>query len=181
METTARYIVDEIMEEQCGEVESFKIDNDEKASWALEKIAIERAESQRYINTCESMILAYQDKMAKERERLANKTAYLEGQLREYFDGVEKKETKTKASYRLPTGTLTMKFKKKIDKDDHKLTLYMGDNGLDEYLDEVYTVKPKWAEFKKTLNFVDGKAVTSDGEVLEFITETTEEEFVMEV
>ena len=96
MENTARYIVDEIMEDQCGEMESFKIDSDEKASWAIEKIAIERAESQRYINTCESMVIAYQEKVRQERERLGRETAYFEGQLREYFNTAEKRQQKQK-------------------------------------------------------------------------------------
>jgi hypothetical protein len=180
MENTARYIVEEIMEENCGDIDCFKVDTDEKASWALEKIAIERAESQRYINTCESMILAYQEKMRQERERIGNKTAYLEGQLREYFNTVDKKATKTKASYRLPTGTLTMKFKTKIEKDEDKLLDYVKNNAS-EYIDYKVSEKVKWAEFKKILNYVDGKAVTEDGEVLDFITETTENEFVVEV
>jgi hypothetical protein len=181
MENTARYIVEEIMEEQCGATEAFTVDNDEKASWALEKVAIERAESQRYINTCESMILAYQEKIRQERERLGQKTGYFEGQLQQYFNSADKKETKTQATYRLPTGTLKMKFKKKIEKDDDELFYYLSDNGLCEYYEYVEETKIKWAEFKKTLKFVDGKAVTSDGEVLDFITETTEEEFVLEV
>jgi len=180
MENTAKHIVEEIMEDNCGDIDCFKVDTDEKASWALEKIAIERAESQRYINTCESMILAYQEKMRQEKERIGNKTSYLEGQLREYFNKVDKKATKTKASYRLPTGTLTMKFKTKIEKDDARLEDYLKAN-YPEYIEEVRTEKVKWGEFKKTLEFKDGRGITPDGEVLDFITESTEDEFVVEV
>jgi hypothetical protein len=183
MDNTVRDIIDEMIEEQCGEAGSFIIDTDERATWALEKIAIERAESQRYINVCESMILSYKEKMEKEKEKLISKTSYLEGQLQTYFNSVDKKATKTQATYKLPSGTLKMKFKKKIEKDDEKLKEFLDMSYVDgpDYLECVETVKVKWAEFKKTLNFVDGQAVTCDGEVLDFITETTENEFVVEV
>jgi hypothetical protein len=181
MENVAKYIIDDEIDKNCGEPESFTITNDELAEWAINKISQERAESQRFINVCETMILSYKEKIEKEKEKLQSKTSYLEGQLQTYFNSVEKKETKTQASYRLPSGTLKVKYKKKIEKDEERLKTYISANGLDEYIEVETKEKLKWAEFKKTLNFVDGKAVTSDGEVLDFITETTEEEFVVEV
>jgi hypothetical protein len=113
-------------------------------------------------------------------EKLKNRTAYLEGQLQGYFNSVEKKETKTQASYRLPSGTLKVKYKKKIEKDDAKLEHYL-DHEFPHYIDIVETKKVCWGEFKKELKFVDGKCIDPYGEVLDFITETTEEEFVVEV
>jgi len=180
MENVAKYIIDDEIDKNCGEPESFTITNDELAEWAINKISQERAESQRFINVCETMILSYKEKIEKEKEKLQSKTSYLEGQLQTYFNNVEKKETKTQASYRLPSGTLKVKYKKKIEKDDDKLEEYLVAT-YPVYLEYKATRNIKWAEFKKTLNFVDGQAVTSDGEVLEFITETTEDEFVVEV
>ena len=180
MENVAKYIIDDEIDKNCGEPESFTITNDELAEWAINKISQERAESQRFINVCETMILSYKEKIEKEKEKLQSKTSYLEGQLQGYFNSVEKKETKTQASYRLPSGTLKVKYKKKIEKDDAKLEHYL-DHEFPHYIDIVETKKVCWGEFKKELKFVDGKCIDPYGEVLDFITETTEEEFVVEV
>ena len=73
-----------------------------------------------------------------------------------------------------------MKFKSKVEKDDAKLYGYLKNNAP-EYIEKFTTEKTKWGEFKKTLEFMNGKCLTPDGEVLDFITETTDEEFVVEV
>ncbi|MCX8147446.1 MAG: hypothetical protein N3D84_03195, partial [Candidatus Woesearchaeota archaeon] len=41
------------------------IDSDEKAEWALKKIAEEKAEAQKYINVCRAMIIEYEEKIRK--------------------------------------------------------------------------------------------------------------------
>jgi len=174
-EEAIKYLVDEEVEQ-----ENWVIDSDEKATWAIEKIALERAESQRYINTCESMIMAYQQKMKQEAERLKTKTSYLECQLQDYFKRVDKQQTKTQEIYRLPTGTLRLKTNKKIEKDDDALKDFLKATDS-SYVTQVTSDKVDWKEFKKTLTFEDGHAITEDGEVLEFISETEEKQFVIDI
>ena len=64
--------------EQPG-CEPFRIDNDQKAEWALAKIREEQAEAMRIMNVCKSMILHYEEQMKKAEEGLEKKTAYLKG------------------------------------------------------------------------------------------------------
>jgi translation initiation factor IF-2 len=87
-------IIDIVIDEKSEESEGFVIDRDEKAEWALRKIAEEKAEAQRYMNVCRSMISEYEEKIRKEEEKLKNKTSFLEGQLQRYFESVSHKVTK---------------------------------------------------------------------------------------
>ncbi len=82
-------MADDFIKENSDENNEFIIDNDEKAEWALKKIAEERKEAQRYIDVCRSMILEYEEKIRKEEERLNKKTSYLESKLQEYFLSVK--------------------------------------------------------------------------------------------
>jgi hypothetical protein len=173
-------VIDEQIEDNCGEVENFKVDDDNKAEWIMAKIVSEKAESQRMINICNSMILMYQNKIQKEQERLNNKLTHYEGKLRQYFEIVEKKITKTQESYRLPSGTLKKKYKLHIEKNEEKLKEYLEKNNPD-YIEKITTEKVKWGDYKKTLKFQDGKAITVDGEILDCITATEENEFIVEV
>lgn len=157
-------LIDDSVEQQ----EHFKIDSDELAEWALQKIAEYRQESQRYISVCENMMASYKGKIEDENKRLVNKAFYLENELKNYFMTVERKCTKTQQSYRLPTGNLKLKYvAPEIKRDDAKLLEWIEQNRLHEYI--VTTQKPNWAEFKKMLVFDNGKAITADGEIIDGI------------
>ena len=83
----------QIIDEQFDE--GFIINNDNLAEWALKKISEERAEAQRYINVCDTMINEYSLKKQKATEQLNNKTGYLTAKLQEYFATVPHKASKT--------------------------------------------------------------------------------------
>ena len=90
--------------------EGFTIDKDNLAEWALKKITEERAEAQRYLNVCDTMLEDYLFKKKKALEQLDSKTGYLIGKLQEYFLNVKHKESKTQKAYKLPSGTLKLKY-----------------------------------------------------------------------
>ena len=61
-------IADDFIKKNSDENDEFIIDNDEKAEWALRKIAEEREEAQHYINVCKSMIAEYEEKYKKKKK-----------------------------------------------------------------------------------------------------------------
>jgi Fe2+ transport system protein B len=154
MDNLAAEMIDEQFEE------GFKIDNDNLAEWAICKISEDKAEFQRLINVCETKVLEYQEKIRKYREQLERKTSGLKGALMQYFETVPHKTTKTQETYKLPSGTLKLKYgTPEFIKDEKKLAEWLKSNGLKDYYEE--KTVPKWGEFKK-----DPDVVISDGKVL---------------
>ncbi|MCX7709256.1 MAG: host-nuclease inhibitor Gam family protein [Clostridia bacterium] len=161
-------IIDEAIEEQTQPDEGFVIDNDAKAEWALKKICEERAEAQRYIQVCETMISEYQEKIRKAEEKLKSKTSYLETLLLKYFETVSRKVTKTQESYKLPSGTLKLKRPSpEYIRDDAELLKWLKENSLDEYIR--VEEKLNWSELKKKLSFSGEKVIDENGQIIEGI------------
>lgn len=148
--------------------EQFVINDDGKAEWALNKIAEEKAEMQRMINVANSMIMKYQEKIEVYQKQFESKTAYLKEQLRQYFETVPHKSTKTQETYKLPSGTLKLKKQNpEYIRDEEKLLEWVKANKL-SYVKTKESVD--WAKLKKELNFVDDKALTEDGEIVDGVT-----------
>jgi endo-1,4-beta-D-glucanase Y len=164
MDNLALQLIDEEVQE------GFKIDNDNMAEWALKKISEESAETQRYINVCQTMINEYQLKLNKAKEQLESKTSYLKGQLQQYFETVPHKETKTQEQYKLPSGTLKLKkASTEFIRDEKVLGEFLKSNNYKGFYDEV--IKPKWSELKKTIAVQDGKVIDTDtGMIVEGVT-----------
>lgn len=172
-------IIDEAIEEKSTGQEGFVIDNDNKAEWALRKIAEERADAQRYINVCKSMIMEYEEKVRKCEEKLAGKTAFLEEQLRQYLMSVPRKVTKTQECYKLPGGTLKLRHQPpEFKRDDALLMKWLKENQLDDLVK--VEEKPNWSEIKKRIVITGDKAVTEDGQIVEGV-EVVERPAVFEV
>ena len=149
--------------------ENWKIDNDVSAEWALSKIREEKAEAQRLINVCESQILFYQTEMQKAKDGLEQKTGYLKSLLLDYFGRVPHKKTKTQESYKLPSGTLKLKYPgPKYERDDTKLVQWLKDRQMVDYVEVKET--PKWGELKKVTKTAGDKVVSQDGEILDGVT-----------
>ena len=150
--------------------EPFKIDNDQKAEWALAKIREEQAEAQRIMNVCRSMIMHYEQQLKKAEEDLEKKTAYLKSQLEQYFDSVEKRRTKTQEVYKLPSGTLKRKYPgPQFVRDDEALLKWIKANKINAHLYIRVKETPDWANFKKTVKVAGNKVVDENGEVVEGI------------
>ena len=155
-------IIDEITEQ-----EGFTIDNDNKAEWALRKISEERAETQRFVNICNTMISEYQFKAQQAQDKLEQKTSFLIAQLEAYFKTVPKHETKTQATYKLPSGTLKLKKQQpEFSKDEEKLLTWIKANG---YIQTKVKEMVDWAEFKKLLKFEGENAIDRNGEIVDGI------------
>jgi len=159
-------IIDEAISETSTKDEGFVIDNDTKAEWAIRKIAEERSETQRYINVCRSMILEYEEKIRSVEEKLKNKSAFLEGQLQKYFESVQHRITKTQETYKLPSGTLKLKYQNpEFKRDDTLLLKWLKDNKMNDYIK--IEEKLCWSELKKSIDVSGNRVVTEDGQIVE--------------
>jgi len=148
--------------------ETFKVDSDSAAEWSLQKIKEHQEEHERIKRLCESMINEYKERMIENDKELERNTGWFKSQLRNYFDSVPHKSTKTQEAYKLGLGKLVLKKQSpEAKRDDVILLQWIKDNG--------YThIKTKesvdWAEFKKELKQVDNMYVTANGEIVEGVT-----------
>ena len=141
---------------------AWRITDDGCADWACRKIA--------------------EEKVAAAERRFQNGTRFLTGKLAEYFETVPHKTTKTKASYRLLSGTLTRKFGgTTMKQDDEKLVQFLKDSGQLEFIKT--EEKPRWGDFKKRLEIMGGSVVDKEtGEIVEGVTvETKPDTFTVDV
>lgn len=148
------------------ETQQFTIDNDALADWAVRKIQEEKAENKRLHEIAEEQIGMIEAKLQTADNRLTSRTSFLTSKLRQYFDRVPHKETKTQAKYQLLSGALVMtKAKETLEQDDEALLQYLKASGNSEFIKTVE--KPAWGEYKKRLTVVDGNVV--DAETGDFV------------
>ena len=122
--------------------EGWRIDNDQKAEWALQRIKESEADFSKWLKYYNTMI----DKCRQDMERTVS---FMRQRLEEYFANVPHKETKTQEKYKLPSGELIMKKPKGVWKhDDEKLFDWVTENGLGSDYIQV-TRKLMWGELKK--------------------------------
>lgn len=138
--------------------DTFKIDNDFKADWALRKIKDEYDERDRLIKVAQDHIEELECYVAGLNDKYECKVGYLKSLLFTYFESVPHKETKTQESYKLMSGSLVKKKgSEKIAHDDEKLLAYLKADKAVGYIKVVE--KADWAEFKKDLKIIDGVVV----------------------
>ena len=122
--------------------ETFVIDTDAKAAWALQKIKEARADRDRWVKW-------YEDKIAEIKAQTDFNTMNLERMLAEYFATVPHRKTKTQESYALPEGKLVMKTQNpEFKRDDKAVIAWLKDN------------KPEFVKVKEELDWDGLKAVT---------------------
>lgn len=140
--------------------------DDLQAEKLLQEMRAAKAECDRLTKVSRELIAEYQEHIRSEEESCNRKIEYLSAQLSAYFEMVRDSAaaTKTKLSYKLPTGTLTLKFgTPEFIRDDKKLVEFLESNNPE--LIKV-TKKPDWDSLKKDLTFKDGKAITADGVIV---------------
>lgn len=154
-------------EAEDGPRPAWRITDDGCADWACRKIAEERAELARIRELAEAQIARIEEKVAAAERRCENGTRFLTSKLAEYFETVPHKTTKTKASYRLLSGTLTRKFGgQQMKQDDAALVQFLKASGNLEFIKT--EEKPKWGDYKKRLEIVGGSVVDKEtGEIVE--------------
>lgn len=158
------YIKNDVEATQEAFQETFKIDNDKKADWAVQQIKESESERDRLITLAQDQIAELQDRIKELTNRCENETKYLKSCLAQYFETVKAKETKTQKSYKLLSGTLVLKKpSEKIEHDDKALLEWLADT---EYIKIERSVD--WAEYKKKLTVQDNLVIdTETGEVVE--------------
>lgn len=150
----------------------FRIGDDDVANWAVKKIKVEKDELMRLTELAGREISRINEQVERAKRRYQQNTDFLTSCLANYFQQVPHviSKGKTKATYRLLSGTLTMKFgKPDFKRDDEKLVSWLKDNG---YKDMVKTKEePMWGDLKKKLA-ATGEIVTfaETGEILEGVT-----------
>lgn len=156
--------------DQEGAPAPWRIADDGAADWAVRKIAEERAEPARIRELAETEIERIEAKLAAAEKRCENGTKFLTSKLSEYFKTVPHKATKTKESYRLLSGTLTMKIGGvQMKQDDEALLAFLKQSGNDDMIQTVE--KPRWGEYKKRLAIQGGQVVdTETGELVEGVS-----------
>lgn len=131
--------------EQATARAPWRIADDGCADWAVRKIAEEHAELARIKELADAEIERIEQKVAAAERRCENGTRFLTSKLAEYFGTVPHKATKTKESYRLLSGTLTMKIGGvQMKQDDEALLAFLKQSGNDDMIQT--TEKPRWGE-----------------------------------
>ena len=163
--------------------EQFTIDDDAKADWAIRKIREREKECERLNAVRDERIASLERAKEREVEKMRHSTQGLRSLLQQYFDDVDKKETKTQFSYALPSGKLLLKkgaVKPEHDDDAILNFLLTSLDYSDMGLTETKTAL-RWGELKKLLVFDGGKAyMKTTGEEVPGVTYgVTEPEFVV--
>ena len=159
MEELAQYFAEEERE--------FSINNDQSAEWALLRLKEDKAEMDRFIDTCEKQIQFYQEKIKEAKEKHDSKTGYLKGKLMEYFLTVPHKATKTQETYSLPSGKLKLKYPQpEYKRDDATLIKWLKERDMTDYIKT--KEEPQWGELKKVTQIAGDKACI-DGEIIDGI------------
>ncbi|MDO6353978.1 host-nuclease inhibitor Gam family protein [Caloramator sp. CAR-1] len=161
--------------------EGFKVDSDLKADWCLDKIREANAEYNRFEMVVNAKIEQLQQALRKAQEKRDREVGFFEAKLREYFETVQAKETKTQKSYTLPSGKLVLKYQQPEFKRDEDTLLNWVENNKPQYVKIKKSVD--WSSLKKTVKVVNGMVIDSEtGEVIEGVTvEEREPKFIVEV
>lgn len=156
------------------EADSFVIDTDAKAEWALDKIREARADRDRWVKW-------YTDKIQEITEQTDFDTMNLERMLAEYFASVPHKKTKTQESYKLPGGKLVLKTQNpEYKRDDKAVIEWAKANNLGQFVK--VEEKLAWAELKDATAVFEGHIVTEDGEIVPGVEVVNREaKFIVEV
>ena len=138
--------------------EKFIIDDDQKAEWALEQIRNAQEEKARWKDH-------FKEQLARITESCDLTINNMTEMLRDYFNTIPHKVTKTEENYRLPSGKLVLKKQTtEFNYDDAELIDWLEKNKPGQFIKTKKTVD--WMALKKTLNVV-GEIVADDtGEII---------------
>lgn len=157
-----------IAEVQDVDEERFVIDSDEKADWALRKIAEAENEIEKVEYFAETQIRQIENWKAKQTEKHNNSIEYFKSLLAEYLHNKRKENPKLK-SITLPTGNVGFRKKpvKWVYNDEVVLKTLESEN-----LDDFIKIEKKLDKqsIKKAFEVVNGKVINPEtGQVIEGI------------
>ncbi len=163
--------LEEYLDEQNGvtEHQGFVIDTMDRADWAVRKIGVYQQKIDEIQALAESRIKQIQDWAEKETQGNLQQIAFFETLLMPFAE--QQLQGSKKRSFNLPSGTVgfrkaSTKFYidgESVSGKNEKLTKWVKENSK-EFL--VVKEETNWTELKKTLQAVNGKAVTADGEII---------------
>lgn len=184
MENLMLDLIDDFLNIDEEQKETWKVEDDLSADWCLDKIRESKAEYNRFEMVAKAKIQQIEEALKKQKQKCDGEVNFFEGKLREYFETVEKQETKTLKKYKLPSGQL--KAKKStvtFNYDKKKLLDYAEKEKLKDLIK--VTKDFKWADFKKQLEIKDNEIINIEtGEIIDIdglTIETKSEEFSVEV
>ena len=157
--------------------QGFEVKDISAADWACRKVA-RYTELKRqvddYVKEEIAKLKDYQARMDKEYDDHIN---FLTEKLRPFAEA--QIEGTKKKSFRLPSGVLQFTTGYDISKNEDELLKYVQENAP-EYIKCEPSVK--WGDFKKQLAWTPaGKAVTPDGEILDFVSRTEKKSFAVKL
>ena len=159
----------------------FQVTDLKSAEWAASKVAHWAARKKQIDDFVKSEIAEYTEKMKAYQEEMDaecdDHINFLTEKLRPFAE--QQIEGTKKKSFRLPSGTLQFRTSYDVTKDEEKLKTYVKNNAP-EYIKVEESVK--WGDFKKQLKWTeDGKAISPDGEILDFVSREEKVSFKVEI
>lgn len=150
--------INEIEENEQEERAGFVIDNDQKADWAVRRIAELEADTQKW----KDYYKAQSERVAQSNQQSID---YFIALLESYFDTVPHKATKTSEKYKLPSGVLVRKAQApEYERDDAQIIAWCTKNAP-SCVENV--PKLKWTALKGLIEENNGQAIDEiTGEVV---------------
>ena len=185
MENIMMDMIDEFLDIEEEEKEIWKVKDDLKADWCLDKIRESKAEYNRFEMVAKAKIQQIQEVLKKQKQKCDSEVSFFEGKLREYFETVKTEDTTTLKKYKLPSGQLKMKKSSTAFDYDKKKLVETAEKY--ENMKEYIKIEKdfKWADFKKKLDIKGNHIVDKEtGEIVEIEglkLKTKPEEFSVEV
>lgn len=165
MADLAEYLSDQYeLPEEPEQRQKFVIDDDDRANWALRKLAIHKQERERINAQAEAEINRVANWATEAMKPIDDSVAFLEGMLESYFRNL-RKDGYDKASYKLPAGTLKRSAgRASIEIENEEALLeWVKENHPEWVHTKISEAVPKSVLAKEMR---DGKIVTEDGEVV---------------
>lgn len=176
----------EMIDEITGqESEGWQIKDDGQADWVIDKIRVLKAEYARKEMVAKNKIAQIEAWLKKQQDETDRQISFFEAKLREYFLNIPEKNlktTKTQKQYKLPSGTIKLKYRgPEFKRDEEELIKWAEQRGKNEFI----KIKKSfdWATYKKNVLIDNNKAIDAEtGEIIDGIAVIEREpEFIVEV
>lgn len=174
-------LADEFLEIEENNKEVWIIEDDLSADWCIDRIKDVELEYKNFEDVANAKIKQIKDKLQEKRKEADNERSFFDWKLREYFNKLKHKETKTLKKYDLPSGKLKLKKSRDtFNYDKNKLLdIAKTEDELKGYIKIETKEAFEWGEFKKKLDIIGGQIINKDtGEIVDLegleITKTPE-------
>jgi len=152
----------ELMDELLAQDNNtYSVQNDWEADQAVRRIVNARRERDR-------LTAHHRAQIEHANERCEYTETFYLGALEKYFESLPVRQTKTQASYPLPSGQLILKLPAPSYKvDDVEFSQWLEGSKYGQFVRSEVVKRPMWGEFKKQTKVVDGALVDAEsGEIV---------------